>query len=236
MSEGQALAQSDAAIYKRWVQFGLLSSHSRLHGSKTSRAPWMVDEEACEILRKFGELKNMLMPYLFAQSIDAKEKGLPLMRAMVIEFPEDRVCQNLDQQYMLGDSLLVAPIFNAEGDCEYYVPQGQWTGLLDGKVRVGPGYHRESFDNFHLPLLVRQDSVLVLGLKDRPDYSWEICVDRIVLGVCTKSALQVRLPSSCKLGEIAAQLSVNLAEDGTVEVKGLCKLPKVIRLSEEQHL
>jgi alpha-D-xyloside xylohydrolase len=236
MSEGQAAMQPDAAIYKRWVQFGLLSSHSRLHGSKTSRAPWTVDEEACEVLKKFAELKNMLMPYIFGQAIEAKQNGLPLMRAMVIEFPDDRVCQTLDQQYMLGDSLLVAPIFNSKGFCEYYVPAGEWTGLLDGKIRKGPAYYRETFDNFHLPLLVKQDSVLPLGKKERPDYAWESSIERVVIGACTKPELQIQIPSFSNFGEFDSTLTVNMSGGGKAEAKGGSIQPAVISLSEQEHL
>ena len=235
MSEGQAATQTDAAIYKRWVQFGLLSSHSRLHGSKTSRAPWTIDEEACEVVKKFCELKNMLMPYIFAQSIDAKEKGLPLMRAMVIEFPDDKVCHTLDQQYMLGDSLLVAPVFNTKGYCEYYVPAGTWTGLLDGKLRKGPGYHRETFDNFHLPLLVRENTVLAIGQKERPDYDWETSIERLIVGSYTEPELKVRIPSFSKHGEFAAILNIDACA-GNVMVNGAHKQSPVLRLSEEVHL
>ena len=236
MSEGQALKQTDAAIYKRWVQFGLLSSHSRLHGSKTSRAPWTVDEEACEVLKRFCELKNMLMPYLFAQAIEATQKGLPLMRAMVVEFPDDRVCQSLDLQYMLGESLLVAPIFNDDGQCEYYVPSGTWTGLLDGKVRRGPGYYRETFDNFHLPLLVRENAALAIGRKDRPDYCWEDNIEKVVLGACTACTLEVPIPSSSKLGEFASTLEVRTSEGGTATVSGCEVKPSILRLSDKEHL
>ncbi len=236
MAEGQASVNPDKDIYKRWVQFGLLSSHSRLHGSKTSRAPWTVDDEACDLLKKYCELKNMLMPYLFAQSIDAKEKGLPLMRAMVVEFPKDRVCQTLDQQYMLGDSLLVAPIFNNKGTVEFYVPAGEWTGLLDGRVRKGPGFYRETFDNLHLPLLVREDTALALGRRDRPDYDWEASIERIVVGACSGRELEVRIPSFSRLGEVAATWRISHFGDSVLEVTGCKQQPKVVRLSEQEHL
>src|SRR5690606_23744928 len=123
-----------------------------LHGSHSYRVPWLVDEEACTVLSKFSRLKNALMPYIFAQAIDSQRNGLPMLRAMVVEFPNDRTCQTLDEQYMLGDSLLVAPIFNEHGSCEYYVPAGTWTGLLDGKQRTGPAWITETFDNLHLPV------------------------------------------------------------------------------------
>ena len=105
-----------ADIYKRWCQFGLLSSHSRLHGSSSYRVPWLFDDEACDVLRKFVKLKCRLMPYLYQQAVVTHEKGIPMMRPMFVEFPEDRTCETLDKQYMLGDALLVAPIFKESGE------------------------------------------------------------------------------------------------------------------------
>ena len=78
------------AVYKRWIQFGLLSSHSRLHGSSFYRVPWLVDEESCTVLQAFTRLKHRLMPYLYAQAIHATETGVPMMRSMVMEYPHDR--------------------------------------------------------------------------------------------------------------------------------------------------
>ncbi|MDU4976557.1 MAG: alpha-xylosidase, partial [Hungatella hathewayi] len=121
-----------ADIYKRWCQFGLLSSHSRLHGSSSYRVPWLFDDEACDVLRKFVKLKCALMPYLYRQAVKAHEEGIPMMRPMYVEFPEDRACEPLDKQYMLGDSLLVAPVFKESGEVEYYLPEGVWVNLLTG--------------------------------------------------------------------------------------------------------
>ena len=98
-------------LYKRWTAFGMLSTHSRLHGMSSYRVPWCFDEEACEVLSFFTKLKCSLMPYLFAGAVNVNLAGEPLMRAMMLEFPEDQTCLMLDRQYMLGDSLLVAPIF-----------------------------------------------------------------------------------------------------------------------------
>jgi alpha-D-xyloside xylohydrolase len=93
------------------------------------------------------------------------------MRAMLLEFPDDRTCGQLDRQYMLGPSLLVAPVFDDEGDVELYVPRGRWVGFLDGKVVDGPGWVRQRHDFHSLPLLVRPGSVLAVGNRaDRPDY------------------------------------------------------------------
>ena len=91
-------------IYKRWSAFGLLSTHSRLHGSDSYRVPWLFDEEAVDVLRFFTKLKCSLMPYMFGAAVDASRKGIPVMRAMVLEFADDPTCSFLDRQYMLGDA------------------------------------------------------------------------------------------------------------------------------------
>lgn len=152
-------------LYKRWVAFGLLSSHSRLHGSGSYRVPWLVDEESVEVLRFFAKLKKRLMPYLWAKAREAHETGVPMMRAMHLEFPDDPGCDGLDRQYMLGDALLVAPVFS-DDVVDYYVPAGRWTSLLDGRVVEGPGWKRESHGFLSLPLLVREGARLETDESD----------------------------------------------------------------------
>lgn len=166
-----------ADIYKRWCQFGLLSSHSRLHGSSSYRVPWLFDEEACAVLRKFVKLKCALMPYLYRQAVKAHEEGIPMMRPMFVEFPGDRACEPLDKQYMFGDSLLVAPIFKEGGQVEYYLPEGKWINLLTKETVTGGKWQKEVHDYFSMPLLVRPASILAAG-KDvtRPDYDFSDCV------------------------------------------------------------
>lgn len=162
-----------ADIYKRWCQFGLLSSHSRLHGSSSYRVPWLFDEEACDVLRKFVKLKCALMPYLYRQAVKAHEEGIPMMRPMFVEFPEDRACETPDKQYMFGDSLLVAPVFKESGEVEYYLPEGRWVNLLTGEVATGGKWQKETHDYFSMPLLVRPNSILAVGSCDtKPDYEY----------------------------------------------------------------
>jgi alpha-D-xyloside xylohydrolase len=141
-------------LYKRWVAFGLLSSHSRLHGSSSARIPWLFDDEAVDVLRFFNGLKRHVMPYLLDVAREAHEHGWPMLRAMVLEFPDDLACRYLDMQYMLGPALLVAPVFSADGMASYYLPAGEWRHLITGEVRPGPGWHTEQYDYFSLPLWV----------------------------------------------------------------------------------
>ena len=151
----------DPSVFKRWLAFGLLSSHSRLHGNESVRVPWAFDDEAVDVTRKFVKLKQQLMPYLMETSKSANAQGTPMMRAMLLEFPDDRTCWSLDQQYMFGSDLLVAPVFNATGDVEFYLPAGEWTNFFTGAKVVGGRWVRESHGFDSLPLYVRAGSLLL---------------------------------------------------------------------------
>lgn len=170
-----------ADIYKRWCQFGLLSSHSRLHGSSSYRVPWMFDEEACDILREFVNLKCCLMPYLYGQAVRSHKEGRPVLRPMFLDFPEDRACDTLDRQYMFGDSLLVAPIFKENGEVQYYLPEGTWYNLITGAEVTGGKWQKETHDYHSLPLMICPNTVLALGNNDqKPDYDYADGVSLLV--------------------------------------------------------
>ncbi|ADN01371.1 alpha-xylosidase [Spirochaeta thermophila] len=159
-------------LYKRWVAFGLLSSHSRLHGNESYRVPWLFDEEAVEVLRFFTALKHRLMPYLYTVAVEAHRRGVPVMRPLILEFPEDPGCRYVDREYLLGPALLVAPVFGEEGEVAFYLPPGLWRHLLDGEVLEGPGWFARRYDYFSLPLFQREGSVLVLGKEDAAVYDY----------------------------------------------------------------
>ena len=167
---------STADVYKRWCAFGLLSSHSRLHGSTSYRVPWAYDEEAVDVVRFFTRLKARLMPYLWKTAIDAHETGIPSMRAMILEFEQDKNVRYLDKQYMLGDSLLVAPIFNEESVGEYYLPEtdGSWTDFFTGEREEGGKWYSRTCGYKEIPLMVRPNSVIAIGAsEEEPEYEYE---------------------------------------------------------------
>ena len=167
---------STADVYKRWCAFGLLSSHSRLHGSTSYRVPWAYDEEAVDVVRFFTRLKARLMPYLWKTAIDAHETGIPSMRAMILEFEQDKNVRYLDKQYMLGDSLLVAPIFNEESVGEYYLPEtdGSWTDFFTGEREEGGKWYSRTCGYKEIPLMVRPNSVIAIGASEEgPEYEYE---------------------------------------------------------------
>ncbi len=164
----------DPAVFKRWVAFGLLGTHSRFHGSGSYRVPWAFDEEAVDVTRVFTQLKLSLMPYLYQLGLDASATGVPVMRPMVLEFPDDRAVEYLDRQYMLGSSLLVAPVFTESGEVEFYLPAGRWTNWWTGEVVESHGAWRSEVHGFDtVPLYVREGALLPVGGRvDRPDYDY----------------------------------------------------------------
>jgi len=163
----------DPAVFKRWIPFGLLSSHSRLHGSDSYRVPWAFDDESVEVTRTFARLKNSLMPYLFTVGADAAATGVSVARPMVFEFPDDPAVTHLDRQYMLGPDLLVAPVMSDDGTVEVYLPAGTWTHLLSGEKVAGGRWLRQTYGFDSLPLYVREGALLARGARDdRPDYDY----------------------------------------------------------------
>ena len=163
----------DPAVFKRWLAFGLLSSHSRLHGSDSYRVPWAFDEEAVALTAKFTQLKNTLMPYIYAASADAAATGVSVARPMYFEFPDDPAVAYLDRQYMLGNDLLVAPVMSASGDVEFYLPAGTWTDFWTGETVAGGAWRREKHGFDTVPLYVREGAAIGIGAHaDRPDYDY----------------------------------------------------------------
>ncbi|TDU83384.1 alpha-D-xyloside xylohydrolase [Kribbella voronezhensis] len=199
----------DAAVFKRWVPFGLLSSHSRLHGSGSYRVPWAFDEEAVQVLRRFTKLKMSLMPYLAVVAEEAHTDGTPMMRPMVLEFPTDPGVAYLDRQYMLGPNVLVAPVMSKDGEVRFYLPEGTWTHLLTGEQFDGSRWVTRSYGFDELPLLARQGAVIPFGaVDDRPEYDWTDGVELRWYAPAEGEVTRVRLPGPN--GETSAVIELTL--------------------------
>jgi alpha-D-xyloside xylohydrolase len=179
------------------------------------QVPWLIDEtgEADLVLKKFIDLKLSLMPYIYSTAINTRKTGVAVMRPLFVEFPEDPFVWNVDTQYMLGSNLLVVPVFSAEGTVQYYVPKGDWYGILDEKIRTGPGFITETHDFFSLPLLLRPGAAIVLGKERAPgtgvrgkatyDYSEDIT---LVVNPVKGIDVLIEVPNSTKPGNISAIL------------------------------
>jgi alpha-D-xyloside xylohydrolase len=227
----------DTGVFKRWLAFGLLSSHSRLHGSGSYRVPWAFDDEAVDITRTFTRLKMSLMPYLAATARQAQESGTPMLRPMVLEFPQDPATEHVDTQYMLGDSLLVAPVFSADGQVRFYVPEGTWTNLLDGSTVSGPRWIEQTHGFDSIPLLVRPGAVLPIGGRDdRPDYDYADGVTLALFGVDALTTQTVLVPA---LGGPGATFeidrngsTVTISRTAGADLPWSVRLPADVRVAE----
>lgn len=202
-------SQSTPDVYKRWAAFGLLSTHSRLHGSTSYRVPWVYDQEAVDVLRFFTRLKLRLLPYLYSSAAATSQTGIPMMRSMALEFEEDYNCRYLDKQYMLGDSLLAAPVFHEEGMAHYYLPEGTWTNYLTKEEVQGERYIREHHDYLSIPLFVRENTILPVGtIEEQVNYSFQENLELQVFALGTKADALVY-----QAGE--AVQSLHLEKEGT---------------------
>ena len=220
------------------VAFGLLSSHSRLHGSTSYRVPWAYDDEAVDVLRSFVRLKARLMPYLWKTALTAHNEGIPSMRAMVLSYTNDKMCNYLDKQYMLGDSLLVAPIFNDEGIGEYYLPKenGIWTDFFTGRQQEGGDWYTRTYAYTEIPLMVRPNTVLPLGNSEEgPEYDYADQVTFRVYDVQDEAAAEIYDMDQNKVASIVVKriedklvidcdskkpFTVELVNTGILDVKG----------------
>jgi alpha-D-xyloside xylohydrolase len=153
-------AVPDAELYIRWMQFGMLSPLTRFHGT-SPREPWHFGDEALRITRQYAQLRYALMPYIRWAALTATETGMAILRHMKLAFEYEVGIEAIDNQYMLGEDLLVAPVLNA-GECKrsVYFPEGSWYGLESTEVYLGPRYHRVDAPLERIPIFVRAGAVI----------------------------------------------------------------------------
>ena len=147
-------------LYCRWIPFGFLTSHTRAHGAPPTE-PWLYDSKRVQdVFRKSAEMKYRLMPYVYAQAKECTEKGLPMLRALFVEFPDDPGAWKVDDEYLFGSQILVAPLLES---CmtgrTVYLPEGKWIDYQTEKVYEG-GWHRIEAGSLPIIMLVRDGSVL----------------------------------------------------------------------------
>jgi alpha-D-xyloside xylohydrolase len=148
-----------AALYTRWAQFGLLSSNSRCHGT-TPREPWAFGEDALDVFREYARLRYRLLPYIYTYAEVAARTGLPVVRPLVLEYQDDPTVHRLDTQYLLGEELLVAPVFTDSGTRSVYLPDGEWRDYWTDERYEGGRRVDVPVDLATMPLFVRAGSVV----------------------------------------------------------------------------
>ena len=141
-------------LYVRWSQMGFFSPMSRAHGM-SSRLPWDYGETAERIFRDYDRLRYRLAPYLYHYYVEASQTGLPVIRPMVLEFQNDPTTYTMDLQYMFGEHLLMAPVYNREGNVRVYLPEGQWVDYWTHAVYSGPNWITVQAPLDVLPIYVR---------------------------------------------------------------------------------
>ena len=151
-------------LYCRWIPFGFLTSHTRAHGAPPTE-PWLYDSKRVQdVFRKSAEMKYRLMPYVYAQAKECTEKGLPMLRALFVEFPDDPGAWKVDDEYLFGSQILVAPLLESGMTGRtVYLPEGKWIDYQTEKVYEG-GWHRIEAGSLPIIMLVRDGSVLPLKL------------------------------------------------------------------------
>ena len=153
-------------LYVRWAQLGLFSSHSRCHGcgNDNHREPWMFSEEACSIFRYYDKLRYSLMPYIYVEAEKCTRTGLPMMRALYLEYPQDRNVYRIDDTYLFGDSLLIAPVVKPLSKCSYrdvYLPKGVWFDYFTKERMDSLGqWIRRPVDLKTMPIYVKEGTTL----------------------------------------------------------------------------
>jgi alpha-glucosidase len=125
-----------AELYARWIQFGVFNPLSRAHHEGNNAAePWLFGPEVEAISRKAIELKYQLFPYIYTYAREAYDSGLPIMRALLLEYPNDRETYRLDGQFLFGKELLVAPVVEKGAVVkDVYLPEGEWINYHDDKI------------------------------------------------------------------------------------------------------
>jgi alpha-D-xyloside xylohydrolase len=173
----------DSELYIRWAQLGMFGPHARLHGW-SNRDPWIFGDEAVDILRTYTRIRYSLLPYFDHLGTLASKQGLPLMRHLYLEYPEDPVVRNIDSQYMLGDGVLVNPILKRGGSVDYYLPEGNWFNLGNGEIRSGRTFVHETCALEEMPVYLKVGYPLLrTRVQDHitPDQPYEELIVQIAL-------------------------------------------------------
>ena len=161
-------------LYRRWMAWGVLTSHTRAHGLPP-REPWEYDAALTEDFRRALNLRYSLMPYIYAQAKESSTRGFPMLRPLFFEYPNDPGSWTIDDQYLLGSDLLVAPMFTNGDRRRVYLPPGAWIDYQSGRVYQGAGWHEIPAGRIPVVLLVKNHSVLphIKVAQSTTDMDWD---------------------------------------------------------------
>lgn len=171
---GGFVQQTPEELYRRWTPFGFLSSHTRSHGNPP-KEPWLFSKSFLDEYRLSAEMKYKLMPYVYAQAKHCTENGLPMVRALFVEYPDDPGVWNIEDEYMFGQDMLVAPLFQDNVyERDVYLPKGKWINYQSGEV-YNSGWNHIKSGKIAAVILVRDGAVLphIRLAQSTKDMDWK---------------------------------------------------------------
>lgn len=188
-------------LYRRWLPFGFLTSHSRAHGAPP-KEPWLYNDEFVKAFRLAAEMKYKLMPYVYAQAKQCTEKGLPMVRALFVEYPDDPGSWLVEDQYLFGSDMLVAPLMETGNSRNVYLPAGSWIDYQNGKI-YQQGWNTIVTGKIPAVILIREGAVIphVELAQSTDKINWSD-IELKVYGQKEKATGLMCLPSNNKLIDI----------------------------------
>jgi alpha-D-xyloside xylohydrolase len=193
---------AEKELYRRWTPFGMLTSHSRCHGVPP-REPWVYGKPFEDEFRLSVEMKYKLMPYVYAQAVESAKRGFPMLRTLFFEFPEDPTSWLIEDEYMFGSDILVAPLFEQVNEREVYLPPGLWVDYQTNATYHGGKWHKIKAGNIPCVILVQNGTALPhLGLsQSTQDMDWSK-IELRVFGSAIESQGLLALPQDKILREL----------------------------------
>jgi alpha-D-xyloside xylohydrolase len=218
---GGFATKSPEPLYRRWTPFGMLTSHVRSHG-EPPREPWLYSSDFLEGYRKADNMRYELMPYIYAQAKDCSDRGLPMMRALFVEFPNDPGAWLVDNQYMFGADMLVAPLLEEVTERDVYLPPGQWIDYQTKKVYEG-GWHKIKAGDIPIVVLIKNGAVIphIKLAQSTQDMDWSKLTLKVYATDATTAASgKIYLPGTDAVQTISTAKKGSSFEVGTNPLSG----------------
>ena len=212
-------------LYVRWSQMGLLFSHARAHGHTAPREPWAYGEPALSIFRRYAQLRYRLLPYLYSAARRAPD-GIPLVRPLVFDHPSDPTTRHVDDEYLLGPDLLVAPMFKPRGSRDVYLPEGGWYDYWTDRPVDGRRWIRYEAELETLPLFVRAGAVLPMGpeLHYANERNWDPLSFEVYPGDASASEMRIADDHRDLRFELTIDAERVLLEGGPLEYEAVVRV------------